>query len=169
MRCLHEVRGVDIRDEAERQVAPRVVPERLVGHDRPEVGASDSDVDDVADRPARVARPRARADALGERDHAVEHLVHAGNHVLAVHDERCPFRHAQRDVQDGPVLGRVDPVAAEHRLRALGEARLLGQLEEEAQGVVGDAVLRVVEVDPGAASGESLAAGCVLGEELAEV
>ena len=42
--------------------------------------------------------------------------------VDAVDDERAPARHAQRDVEDRAVLGRVDPVAAEHRLGALGEA-----------------------------------------------
>ena len=74
-RRLDEVGRVDVRDEAEREVAPRVVPERLVGHHRPEVGAADADVHDVADRLARVALPLARAHALGERGHAVEHLV----------------------------------------------------------------------------------------------
>jgi FPC/CPF motif-containing protein YcgG len=33
-RRLDEVRRVDVRDEPERQVAARVVAERLVGHDR---------------------------------------------------------------------------------------------------------------------------------------
>ncbi len=104
-----------------------------------------------------------------ERGHAVERLVHLRDDVDAVDDERALARHAQRDVEDGAVLGRVDPVAAEHRLGALAQARLLGQLEEEPQRLVGDAVLRVVEVDAGALGGEPLAAGRVLGEEVAQV
>ena len=72
-------------------------------------------------------------------------------------------------MEDRAVLRRVDPVAAEHRIRALGEARLVGQLQQEAQRLVGDAVLRVVEVDAGALGGEPLAACRVLGEEVAQV
>ena len=70
-----------------------------------------------------------------ERGHAVEHLVHLRDDVDAVHDERAPLRHAQRDVEHRAVLGDVDPVAAEHRLRALGEARLLGELRAGAASV----------------------------------
>ncbi len=101
--------------------------------------------------------------------HAVEHFVDLGDDVDTVDHERPLARHAQGDVQDRPVLRRVDPVAAEHRLRALREARFLGELEKEAQRLVGDAVLRVVEVDADALGGQALAAGCVLGEQVAEM
>ena len=83
-RRLGEVGAVDVGDEAERQVAPRVVAQRLVGHHRPEVGAADADVDDVADRLAGVALPVAAAHALGERGHPVEHRVDVGHDVLPV-------------------------------------------------------------------------------------
>ena len=100
-RRLDEVGRVDVRDEAERQVAARVVPERLVRHHRPEVGAADADVDDVADRLARVPLPLARADALGERGHAVEHLVH-----LARRRRRRPRRASARAACAGRRGGR---------------------------------------------------------------
>ena len=83
--------------------------------------------------------------------------MHLRDDVDAVHDERALARHPQRDVEDGTVLGRVDPVAAEHRVRALGEARLVGELHEQPQRLVGDAVLRVVEVEAGALGSEPLA------------
>ena len=127
------------------------------------------DVHDVADRLARVALPVAGADALGEGGHPVERLVHLGDDVDAVDDERALARHAQRDVEDGAVLGHVDPVAAEHRIGALRQARLVGQLDEQAQRLVRDTVLRVVEVEAGALGGEPLAARRVLGEEVAQV
>ena len=95
--------------------------------------------------------------------------MHLRDDVDAVDEERAPAWHAQRDMEDGAVLGRVDPVAAEHRLRALAQPRLLGELEEQPQRLVGDAVLRVVEVDAGALGGETLAARRVLGEEVAQV
>ncbi len=95
--------------------------------------------------------------------------MHLCHDVHAVDDERRAPRHPQCDVQDRAVLRRVDPVAPEHRLGALGEARLLGQLEEQAQRLVGDAVLRVVEVDTDTLGCEPFAARRVGGEEVAQV
>ena len=64
---LHEVGGVDVGDEAEGHVAPAVVAQGLVGHDRPQIGAADAHVDHVADGLARVALPLARPHPLGRR------------------------------------------------------------------------------------------------------
>ena len=105
--------------------AVAVVLQRLVGHHRPEVGAADADVDDVADALAGVALPRAAADAVGEVGHPVEHRVDVGHDVLAVDDDRRASRRAQRDVQHGAVLGDVDLLAAEHRVDARAQAGLL--------------------------------------------
>ena len=58
----------------------------------------------------------------------------------------------------------VDPLAGEHRVPVVLELRLLGQLQQQAHGLVGDAVLRVVEVEPGCLGAEPLAARGVLGE-----
>ena len=74
-------------------------------------------------RLAGVALPVARADAVGEGGHAVEHLVHLGDDVDAVDDERRALRHPQRHVQHRAVLGDVDVLAAEHRVAALPRAR----------------------------------------------
>ena len=59
-----------------RQVARAVVLQRLVGHDRTEIGAADPDVDDGAHAPAGVPAPAAVPDLVGERRHPIEHLVH---------------------------------------------------------------------------------------------
>ena len=72
-------------------------------------------------------------------------------------------------MEHGAVLGDVDPVAAEHRGGPLGEPGFSSQLEQEPDRLVGDPVLRVVEVEAGAFGGEALAARRVLGEEVAEV
>ena len=87
---LHEIGAVDVGDEAERHGAIAVMLERLVGHHRPEVGAADADVDDVADAFAGVALPRAAADAVREVGHLVEHGVDLGHDVLAVDEDRWP-------------------------------------------------------------------------------
>ena len=42
--------------------------------------------------------------------------------VDAVDDERGSGRHPQRDVENRPILGRVDVLAAEHGVTTLGDA-----------------------------------------------
>src|SRR5215471_6988221 len=75
MHGLYEVGAIDIRYEAERHGAVAVMLEGLVGHHRPEVGAADADVDDVAYAFARVALPGAATNAIAEVRHLVEHGV----------------------------------------------------------------------------------------------
>ena len=107
---------------------------------------------------------------LGEVGHLVEHGVHLGHDVLAVDDDRRAPRRAQRHVQHGAVLGDVDLLAAEHGVDPRAQARLLGQLRRSSrERLVGDAVLRVVEVEAGRLGGQALAALGIVGEELAQV
>ena len=122
-RRLGEVGRVDVRDEAEGQVAPRVVPQRLVRHHRPEVGAADADVDDVADRLARMALP------LPERTRSANAAIRSRTSWTSATTSTpsttsdVARRHAQRDVEDRAVLGDVDPLAAEHRARCCSAGR----------------------------------------------
>src|SRR5438128_720210 len=78
-------------------------------------------------------------------------------------------RRAERRVQHGAALGHVDLLAAEHRLDARPQARLLGQCEEEPNRLVRHPVLRVVEVQPRGFGGVALAPLRVVGEERPEV
>ena len=64
------------------------MPQRLVRHYRPEVGAADTDVDDVAYGLTGVAPPFAAADAVGEISHLVQHGMNLRHYVLAVDDDR---------------------------------------------------------------------------------
>ena len=84
------------------------------------------------------ARTRSR-----EARHPVEHLVDLLDDVVAVDDQRALARHPQRDVQHGAVLGDVDVLAAEHRVAALGEPRLLGERRRAARSV--SSVIRFFE------------------------
>jgi hypothetical protein len=145
------------------------VPERFVGHDRAQVRAADADVDHVADPLPGVPGPLPRPDLVGEGPHPAQHLVHVGHHVLAVHDQLGPGRHPQGHVQHGPVLGHVDVLAAEHGVPALGHPGLLGQLDQQAQGLVGDPVLGVVQVQAGSFGGQPLTPPGILGEEVTQV
>src|SRR5262249_24053457 len=63
----------------------------------------------------------------------------------------------------------VDLLAAEHGLDARTEVALLGQGEQERQGFVSDAVLRIVEVQPHRLGGQPLAARGVGGEQIAQL
>ena len=88
---------------------------------------------------------RAAPDAIGELGHLVQHGMHLRHNVLAVHEDGGVFRRAQRDVQHGAVLGDVDLVPAEHRVDALAQAGFLRQLHQQLEGLVGDAVLGVIQ------------------------
>ena len=80
--------------------AVAVVLERLVGHDRAQVGAADADIDDVADPLAGVALSSARSRiGSAERGHPVEDGVDLGYDVLAVDDDRLTLRGAQGHVR----------------------------------------------------------------------
>jgi hypothetical protein len=116
-----------------------------------------------------VAFPGAAAHPLGEIRHLVQNGMDFGHHVLAVvHDGSAP-RRAQGDVQHRALLRGVDPVAAEHGVDAIPQARLLGKLKQQLNGLVGNPVLGVVEIDSRGLYCEPFAAPAILGEELAEV
>ena len=146
-----------------------VVLEGLVGHDGAEVGAADADVDDVPDGLAGVAEPGAGADLVGEGGHLVEDGVDFGDDVFAVDFDGFGFGGAEGDVEDGAVFGGVDLLAGEHGFGVLLEAGFFGELEEEGEGFVGDAVLGVVEEEAAGFGGEAGAAGGVGVEEIAEL
>ena len=106
---------------------------------------------------------------LAEVGHLVEHGVDLGHDVLAVHDDGRASRRAQGHVQDGPVLRDVDLLAAEHGVDPRAQAGFLGQLQEQLERFVGDAILRVVEVEARGLGRQALAALGIVREEVAEM
>ena len=87
--------------------------------------------------------------------------------VLAVDHDRGPFRGAQGHVQHGAVLGDVDLLAAEHGVDPRAQTALVGQLQQQLERLVGDAVLRVIEIDARGLGGHAFAALGIVGEQLA--
>ena len=83
-----QIGGVDVGDEPRRDTAVGVVAQRLVGHRRAEVRASDPDVHHGLDARAGRSRPLAGAQPIGEVAHRVEHGMDVGHGVLAI-DLEC--------------------------------------------------------------------------------
>ena len=131
-------------------LAVAVVLQRLVGHHRPEVGAADADVDDVADALAGVALPLAAAHALGERRHLVEHGVDLGHDVLAVDHDRSRPRGA-RSATCSTARFSVTLILSPRNMASMRSRRpdSSASCEQQLERLVGDAVLRVVEGQAG--------------------
>jgi hypothetical protein len=164
-----EVAAIDVGNEAERQVPRAVVAQCLVSHHRPEVGAADADVDDVPDALAGVARPTAAAHPARKGAHAVEYYMHVGYHVVAIKQDGCRTRCAQGHVQHRAPFRDVDPVAAEHGVDPFAQAGLPGQLHQQAQRFIGDAVLGIVQVDACGLQRKALTALRILREQVTQM
>ena len=95
--------------------------------------------------------------------------LHAGHHVLAVDEDGPAGAVAERDVQDGAVLGAVDLLAGEHPVAPRLDLRRAGEIEQEAQRLSVDAVLRIVEEEIVEAQRVALEALRVLREEIAKM
>src|SRR5262249_11671706 len=84
---LYEVCPIYVGDESARQSPIAVVLQCFIGHDGTEVGATNADVDDIANPLARVTFPFTAADAVTKVRHLVEYGVHLRHDVFAVHDD----------------------------------------------------------------------------------
>ena len=163
-----QVGGVDVGDEPGRDAGIDVVAQRLIDHDRPEVGAADADVHHGGDALAGRAAPLAAAQPVGELTHPVEHLVHVGHHVLPVDGQRRIPGQSQRGVQHRPVLGGVDVHAGEHRVALGFQLGCPCQLDKQVERLAGDTVLAVVDVHVADGQRQLGTAGGILGEKLTQ-
>ncbi|GIW05419.1 MAG: hypothetical protein KatS3mg060_0224 [Dehalococcoidia bacterium] len=92
-----------------------------------------------------------------------------GHHVAAVHADVGVPGSAQGDVEDRAVLGDVDRVAAEHRVDALPQTARVREGDKEPDRLVGQPVLRVVEVDADTLGDQPLATLRICSEQIAQV
>ena len=164
-----QVDRVDIGDEPADQIGRGVVGQGLGGHGRSQVRAANADVDDGPDALPGGTDPGTGADAVGEIPHSAQHGVHVAGDILAVHREPFPFGQAQRDMEDGPVLGGVDVIAGEHGVAAGLHPGGSGHAQQEPHRLVGDAVLGVIEHQIASAGSEAGGPLGVASEELAQV
>ena len=72
-------------------------------------------------------------------------------------------------MEDGAILGPVDPDAPEHVRPALLHVRGPRHRQQQRQGLVGDPVLAVVEVQASALGGQALRPSRVVGEQVTQV
>src|SRR6202035_1890393 len=96
--------------------------ERFVGHDRPQVGTANSDVNDVADALASVSFPLPAPDTIRKLSHFVEHGMDLGRYILSIYDDGSPFRCAQGHMQDRAVLRCVDLLPSKHGVNPRSQA-----------------------------------------------
>ena len=72
-------------------------------------------------------------------------------------------------MQDGALLGDVDVVAAEHGVDAIAQTAIFDERDEQAQGLRGDAVLGVIEVQARSFGAHACAARGIFVEEISKV
>ena len=89
--------------------------------------------------------------------------------VAAVDADDFPAGGPQGDVEDRPLLGGVDFFAPEHRRDASGQPALLGQPDQQLQGLRGEALLGKVAVETGRLDGQAFGPPRVVGKELAQM
>jgi hypothetical protein len=164
-----EIGAVDVGHEAKRHGAVAVILEGLICHYRSEVGSANADIDDIADAFSAVAFPLASADAVGDVGHLVEHGVNFRHDVPAVDHDGRAFWRTQRHVQHGPIFRDVNFLAAEHCVDPGAQTGLFGELDEQLERFVVDAMFRVIEVDAGRLRSHPLTARRIIREQIPQV
>ncbi len=143
--------------------------QRLVGHHRPEIGASDPDVDDRLDRLARMSRPLARADQAENADVRSSTACTCATTSVpsTIEDRFLGIRSATCNTD--AVLRDVDPVAAEHRRDAVVQPAFVREREQQPDRFGRDPILRVVEAQAGPLRHKPVAPTRVGGERLPQM
>ena len=145
------------------------LPQGAIGHLRPEIRPADPDIHDVANALAAMPGPLARAHLVGKLRHPVEDRMNLGDDVLSVDEDFLTAGRAQRHMQHRAVLAHVDLFSREHRVPPRLDSARPGEAHEQANGLVRDAVLRIVEEESGGFDGEPLGAPGVAREQGPQV
>jgi hypothetical protein len=121
--------------------------EGLGDHDGAKVRSTNTNVDNGVDGLAGVTLPLTRANLLGELLHVVQHAVDLLDYALAVDLHGLVGGVAQGHMVDGASLCEVDLLALEHVIAELLDLCLLGKLDQQLEGLLGDEVLGEIEKD----------------------
>ncbi|KAI6752010.1 hypothetical protein HG531_006706 [Fusarium graminearum] len=159
---LSDVCAVNVGDEVKLHVVSTVVLESFGDHDGAAIRTTDTNVDNGGELLAGVSLPLSTANLLRKLLHVLEDIVDA---ALCVHDINTLNLHvpttnvSQGSVVDGAVLGEVDLLASKHGIALLLDTSLLGELDEEVEGLIVEEVLGKVEEDLGADTTRGKGAG----------
>ena len=140
-----DVRAVDVADESATQPWLRKRLGGEIRHCRPEVAASDPDVDDGCDLLPGCTNPITTTHAVGESGHSIKHGVDIGDDIDSVDHQATGTRGTQGRVQHGAILSGVDVRPGKHRVASGFHLRRHRDLLQRGQHAVVDQVLRVVD------------------------
>ena len=168
-RRLDEVSAIHIRDETEGHVALAVIFQGLVGHDRPEVGAADANIDYVSDALAGMAFPRAAANLVGELRPSCRARREPRHDVLPSTKICSPF--GARKATCRTARCSVTLIFSPANMASMCWRRrgLLRKLNEQPHRLAGDSVLRVIKVEAQRLQRKAFAALRILREKLSKV
>jgi len=143
--------------------------QRCADHLGSQVRTADADIDDIRNRFAGKAAPFPGANAFAEAAHLCQHPPDFRHNVRAVQHNGSIGLIAQSGMQDGASLGIVDFLAAEHGFDLRAKLRVLRQVQKQAYGLIGNAVLGIVKEDVFEPDGKALEAVRFLREKRAHV
>src|SRR5258706_10099560 len=110
---FHKLVAIDVGNEAHGQTTITEVPQCIVSHGWTQVGAANTDVNDIAHALAGIPSPGAAPHAVREVCHLIQHCVYLGYHVLAIDEDRFLLWAAQSLMVDRAILSNVHIISQE--------------------------------------------------------
>ncbi len=95
--------------------------------------------------------------------------VHAGHDIVPINEDGSIGPIAEGDVENGPVFGDIDLVAAEHAVAPIFDLGLPGQIDQKSKGFIGNAVFGKVQQNIAEAKREFFKAFWIPGKQIAHV
>ena len=142
LQSFSEVGSVDVGNEVGSEVPLGVGLESLGDHDRPQVGTTNTDVDNGVDCPSRVPLPSSISNGLGKLLHV---LQHGRNLTGARLVDLELIEVTEGDVENGTILGSIDVLSGEHFVPVGPNVGLPNKIEEGVENGLGDQVFGVIQ------------------------
>ena len=92
-----------------------------------------------------MADPGTLPNGVRERTHLIEDPPNVWHDVLTIDEHAAITAVPKCGVKHRPSLGFIDRLTGEHPVDPCLDLALAGEIDEKPQGLLGDAVLRVVE------------------------
>ncbi len=135
-----ELGAVHVRDEMRREAAAPFVLQCVAEQKRPQIRTADADVYNMLESLARAPQLLSRTDGGDELGEFPARGAH-----FRLHGRRTREVRAQGGMQHRALLGGIDRVAAKHRGRAFRQLCRARQIDQQSQGLSGDALARKIE------------------------